>query len=163
MCRVRDSGVLGPEWEVCTKVLPSKHRGPCRRGSRKIGRTRGGGLLQGNSISSRYNRVNMHMRTQRRGQHTLLHGFKADKSPAPRRGTCTQTATLTKRLPAVNTCWGRGDLFSPVEWHWVHQPHSKAVPCPGVAGQHKQTPCFCVPFSILWFHFAICSFNEVSF
>lgn len=40
----------------------------------------------------------IHIWTQRRGQHTLLHRLKPDKSPAHRRGSAHKLQSLTKRL-----------------------------------------------------------------
>lgn len=38
---------------------------------------------------------------------------------------------LTKKLSAIDNNWQRKNQFSPVEYHWVYIPHSRASPIYG--------------------------------
>lgn len=70
---------------------------------------------------------------------------------------------LTKKvfatIPSNN---GEKNQFSPMEYHWVYQPHSRADSMPGNRLSTKQTSCFyfCL-FNLFWFWFCFYGETEV--
>lgn len=55
-------------------------------------------------------------------------GLKLDKTPTLRRESGYKVPPITKELFAVDTYWERESEFSPVEYPWVYQPHSRVGP-----------------------------------
>lgn len=62
-------------------------------------------------------------------------------------GKWTQSPTPTKKVSAVDSCWGRANLTSPREWSWTTNHTPGQTPRPGVVRQHKTDSMFsCVHF-----------------
>ena len=76
---MRDIRALNPKWHVFIKPFPSRLSSLCKRGGRKIVRARSGRFLQ-RTESSRHNRTDVNMNSQKLWQHNL-HKFKSDKNP----------------------------------------------------------------------------------
>ena len=53
--------------------------------------------------------------------------------PALRGGGGCRVPPPTKKLFAIDTYLQRENHFSPMEWHWLHQPHFSPGPCPRLA------------------------------
>lgn len=49
----------------------------------------------------------------------------------------TQSSISNQNLFALDTSWQEENPFSPMEYHWVYQPHSKASPISVLVYQRK--------------------------
>ena len=76
---------------------------------------------------SSHNRADARMNSQRiNSVHKTQTNASQTKSPMWRKGSGYIVSPLNKKLFAVDSCWERENQFSPVEWSWVYQPHSRA-------------------------------------
>ena len=81
------------------------------------------------TASPSHNKTDAQMDSRRLGQHAPgLHRFNPGKIPACEGGRGHKVPLLTKKPFASDTWWQRENLFSPVERHWIHQPHSMVGP-----------------------------------
>lgn len=120
---------------------PSRPRDLSRRGGREIIKGRGGGWHQGNSIFQTQQNWYTHELTEAGTACTRPETVQARWNPCTEK-KWTPSPTLTKKLFAINTCWERGTLFSPMECPWVYQPHSREGPCSGAVDQHRHSIAF---------------------
>lgn len=112
MCRARDSGALGPEWDVFLNP-PSK---PYAKGTERLQEPKP--CMISRKLFSRHNGADEKW-IHRDWWHTQhLYRFKPDRTPAVRGQSRRGDPTLTKKLFAADTCWQRERVF-PTECHWV--------------------------------------------
>lgn len=82
-------------------------------------------------VSSRHNRAVAHMNSQCLWQHTPRpEQGQAKWGPTIESEVTTWVPSLIKKLFAIAYCWQRWSLFSPMECHYIYQPHCRAGPIP---------------------------------
>lgn len=80
--------------------------------------------------------------------------IQAKQNPSCKGGSWHKVLSLTKRLFAVDSCWGRKNQFSSEEGLWIHQPYSELVEKKNIKGLHK---VFCILLLLLlWFGIGFC-------
>lgn len=73
-----------------------------------------------------------------RNRDCIMRKFKPEKkNPSTKTRKWTQSPTANQELFAIETCWERENLFSPIECCWVAVHTPGQVPWPGIVGQHK--------------------------
>lgn len=130
--RLRDLGLLGPEWDVSIPSLSYRVQGPMQKRKQK---------------DCKIWRWRMTLRKwclpDTTGQvHTWNHKTYTSSSHSKSQ----HTPTLAKKPFPNNSCWERGHQFSSKTRHWVSQPHSLEGLMFTGSWPKNWTPCFLVAF-----------------
>lgn len=152
-----DFGELSPKRDVFINFIPLMLTNLCRRGVRKTVRARGEGWVK-EIASSRHNRPDTHVRSQRLGQHTEAHMSLNQAKPQQREGVWTQRSIPSPEAICNRNLLSEGrSVFSSGESLGLPTTlHSKPTPrssCPKQRGLHGLPLLFVLWVVVLVFFF----------
>lgn len=118
--RVRGFGTLNPKWNVFITPVPSKLRGPCRRGDRKTFKSQD---VSKETSSSRHNRADKHIGSETVTTRTQPGQIPTRQNPNPEKERQTLVPALAMKLYAIDGCRERESPLYSTTRHG--RPHEK--------------------------------------
>lgn len=135
MHRMRDFRVLSPKWDISINPLPSDLSDLCGRGNEKTVGVRADGWHQGKCFLDTIGSLHIWAHRDGYSTHKTFTSSRQTKFQRGGRWRREWSPRSAEEMLAFDSC--QKDQFPLTVRHLVQRPHSRTVPTPRRAGQHK--------------------------